>query len=672
MASLPLPPFLKKYWLPLILFGVGLFFQLVVLPSSYPPSHYHVLELGKYASVEEVEEAYERLSQEWLTESGRPTTAEFIEIRYAYELLSEPTWKKNYDIFGLDEQQHIFQAIKEQYQLEEDYTMIKLPLLNTSLLDSTIDAFNILTQDMISDREKPLLVQVYSNGSPKCAQFIDSWKRIDSLLDGVAETGMIEINDVKLAAYHAEKKFGTQPFFRNGLPAFIAYPASCRSSDCYMRYNGQLSVDSIVDWMATFVLGLPRILYFTKDSLIPKFIGTVGYHKVKIICFSKTGERAAPFLRQLALQYLDYANFGFVLYKEEDSQFWWHSLGVESAPAFVFYKNAGIKPIVHHGISSRTELIKLIEADKHQELPQLKSDTSLQLGCDPKGNSLAGFETLIWYCVIVVGRPSIELTKMREVIRKTRDELSTDQMEKKIDSAASVAFKENRLSFAWLDGEVQKKLCVFYLNSDASSEGTCGPRVYGDPDWPRVFIIRFQKKTKDELAVEEKNKNNLIQSLRGQNGNYASQLVAVYNGSADADADSSTEIIQWISKIIKDGDTREIPFFTQNAPDLVPEETKRTHSSGTHSVANSLKLRVKTVISHMRDYTNDPRIGPTFLLFACISFGLIWLKNASPSPATNQQGKTRRRRDDVAASGSITDEIPKDAYNMISSGSDTE
>lgn len=30
----------KRYWLPLVLFALGFFFQLVVLPRSFPPSHY--------------------------------------------------------------------------------------------------------------------------------------------------------------------------------------------------------------------------------------------------------------------------------------------------------------------------------------------------------------------------------------------------------------------------------------------------------------------------------------------------------------------------------------------------------------------------------------------------------------------------------------------------------
>jgi Zn-dependent membrane protease YugP len=46
MVSLAMPPFLKKYWLPILLFATGFFFQLVVLPSSFPPTHYDGFSLS--------------------------------------------------------------------------------------------------------------------------------------------------------------------------------------------------------------------------------------------------------------------------------------------------------------------------------------------------------------------------------------------------------------------------------------------------------------------------------------------------------------------------------------------------------------------------------------------------------------------------------------------------
>lgn len=49
------------------------------------------------------------------------------------------------------------------------------------------------------------------------------------------------------------------------------------------------------------------------------------------------------------------------------------------------------------------------------ELPQLRSVTSMELGCDARGYSRAGVDTTTWYCAILAGRPGTELDKMREV-----------------------------------------------------------------------------------------------------------------------------------------------------------------------------------------------------------------------------------------------------------------
>uniref|UniRef100_A0A453B0H1 J domain-containing protein n=2 Tax=Aegilops tauschii subsp. strangulata TaxID=200361 RepID=A0A453B0H1_AEGTS len=635
-----IPEELRRYWLPILLAAAGFLFQLLVLPKSFPPSHYDALGIPTFAPVEKVVEAYELLSREWLAETNDRSTVDIIKIRYAYELLTNPVWKRDYDLFGLDHHTDIFERVKEQYQ-KEHFLKIDLPLLKDSLIHSTGHAFNVITRDSLMSaiaEDYPLLIQVYSKGSPRCAQFFEYWKQIDTRLDGVANTAMVELGDVQLAGYFAEKRFSQQPFFRNGIPALVAYPANCRSPSCYMRYPGELTVDSVVNWVASSIVGLPRILYYSKETLGPQFIGKSSHHKVKAIFFSSTGERAAPFLRQAAQEYSSYASFAFVLWKEEESQIWWNSLGVESAPALVFLKGPGAKPVVYHGTFSKSEFTEIMEEHKHQELQQLRSDTSLDLGCDARGHSRAGKEIMIWYCVIAAGRPGVELSKKRQILRKAQDQLlsaagesATGNLENLVEVAsAATALKNDRLTFVWLDGELQKKICAFYLATDY--HGACGPRGFEDDnDKPEVFIVRFQRNATYEALKADK-KNNLIETLQGQDTPDASQLVARYNG-----PDGILEINKWVSQIIKDGDTREIPYFTSKVPDLVPEETNKEWLSGTkgiRSAGKSLKERVQNSGFSFRDYLTDPRIGPALLMLACISWGTIWFKNIQSAQKT--------------------------------------
>jgi hypothetical protein len=89
-------------------------------------------------------------------------------------------------------------------------------------------------------------------------------------------------------------------------------------------------------------------------------IQKTGPHKVKVIVFSNTGERAAPYIRQAAKQYWDYAVFAMVLWQEQNSTFWETRVGVKSAPAVVFVKDPGLEPVIYHGMNSLPSLPLLI------------------------------------------------------------------------------------------------------------------------------------------------------------------------------------------------------------------------------------------------------------------------------------------------------------------------
>ncbi|PQP93131.1 uncharacterized protein Pyn_31186 [Prunus yedoensis var. nudiflora] len=113
----------RAYSLPLILFAAAMFFQLFVIPKSFPPSNYDILGVRMYSSIEEVREAYDNITSaccDMSLFSGTQASElliplDFIKIQYAYELLTNPLWKRNYDIFGIDEQMDVIEKVKEQY-----------------------------------------------------------------------------------------------------------------------------------------------------------------------------------------------------------------------------------------------------------------------------------------------------------------------------------------------------------------------------------------------------------------------------------------------------------------------------------------------------------------------------------------------------------------------------
>ncbi|KAM4107005.1 hypothetical protein ACB094_04G109500 [Castanea mollissima] len=682
---------IKAYSVPLALFVAAMFYQLFVIPKSFPVSHYDVLGIKRYSSIADAKEAYEKISSKWNSGNEVPSTDDFIKIQYAYEFLTNPSWKSNYDIFGIDEHIHVIDRVKGKYA-GESFSKIKLPLLEATVSVPEDVSLNVITHkdfESILKDTRPSLIQVFSFGSKRCAQFLAVWKRIVFLLDGVANTGSVELGDLQLAAYFAEKKPTGQPFFRNGLPSLVAFPPDCKTADCVIRFDGELSVDAVTDWFSTTILGLPRILYYSRDTLVPKFLSKSSPHKVRVIFFSKTGERAAPFVRQAAQSYWAYASFAFVLWQEEDSSFWWNGLGVESAPAIVFLKDPGLKPVVYHGSVNSSRFSTIMEQNKQQELPQLRSVTSMELGCDAHGFSRAGVDTTTWYCAVLAGRLGPEFDKMRETMRRVQELLSNDGDLKEADkvesfSPAAAALNSRRLTFAWLDGEAQKKYCYFCLHSGNSSESiydTCGPRR-DMADVPRIFIVRYKRNfTEENLKVETKPKG-IWDTMKGDDVAPASQLVARYNGS-----DETLQIIEWISKIIKDGDSRDLPSFRTKTPELVPEDADPIWVRGAQKVLSkiTIKQRIHGIITGIYDRLGDPRNGPYLLLGALMSFGAIWLRRSRPTPPsqsnqpsqpTNDESRPKRRGRARAASNkdkspSVTDVDPKDAFQMPFSDSDS-
>ncbi|OMO52874.1 Thioredoxin-like protein [Corchorus olitorius] len=595
-----------------------------------------------YSSMEAVKEAYENLEFKWNSGLEVPTTNEFIKIRYAYELLTNPIWKRNYDVFGIDEQPHIVEKVSQQHEGGK-YSDVELPLLHADAYDTGDNVFNVITsndfQSMFED-SKPWLLQVYSSGSNRSAQFLNSWRRIADLLNGVANIGMVELGEIQIAAYLAERKPTGQFFFRNGLPSVVAFPSGCQTSDCLIRFEGELSVDAVTDWFASAVLNLPRIFYYSKESL-----GSVQLPKcVKL-------QRTIGTMPLLPVSY-----------------------GVKRNSRF-----GGIRSI------SDSWFIDVLEQNKQQELPQLRSLTSEELGCNARGYSRAGRDTLTWYCAILAGRLGPELDSMRETMRRVQETLSKSSElnaagEGEHSITSTIALKNKRLTFTWLDGEAQKNYCFFYLHSENSYE-TCGPRSV-PTDVPRLFIVRYERNASEDTAKVEK-KAKTIWDLNQHEVDPAAQLSVTYNGSAEI-----TEIIQWISTIIKDGDSRKLPFYRVKTPELVPEDAEPFWSRGPQGIlskSTGAKQKIQSIMIRTYDYLGDPRIGPALLLGSLMSFGSIWLmrskqnrpvQSSQPNQADNndkprQRERPRRRNaSNKDIPPSVTDSEPRDSYQMPLSDSD--
>uniref|UniRef100_A0A3Q7FU21 Uncharacterized protein n=1 Tax=Solanum lycopersicum TaxID=4081 RepID=A0A3Q7FU21_SOLLC len=327
--------------------------------------------------------------------------------------------------------------------------------------------------------------------------------------------------------------------------------------------------------------------------------------------------------------------------------------------------------------------------------------------------------------------PHKTMRRIQETLSSDGDLTAVDQDQPS--APALLALKQKRLTFAWLDGEAQKansfsvlqSYCFFYINSENSHE-TCGP-MRDITDTAQLFIVRYDRNDTEDVGKQPTSK---FSELYNVETDPAAQLVARYSGSnkieqitastvdnikvvpsTDSYARSlikimKKHIIQWISEIIKDGDSKNLPSFKTRTPELVPEDADSSWSSwsqGTVSPSRGLIYWVKSFLNKVHDFSGDPRVGPFLLLAALISFGSVWFKRSqvaqssgldhssqksnepersnqqtrepdqSNQPkakdATMRKRRTRPRNDLVPPS--MTDVDPKNAYQVEFSDSDT-
>lgn len=550
-------------------------------PSS--PEHlYQILGLSRTADANDIDTAYNRLHNPLVismrTEPTYSTKEKLIDIQHAYDTLSDARRRRNYDTFHLDELHAGVLIAKKKMISEGDLGWHPLDWQLEPVLDVQSETISLTSQNFVELVLKSVdvwVIQLYSEMSIDSHDLVTTWDRVAEQLDGVAKVGRVEIGELPLSVHLAEKPlFSNHPRFMSGLPEIVVFTPECRQVDCVSRYRGLKTVEALVDWVTTSVLKLPRILYYNPETLMTDIIQGAGPHKVKVLVFSNTGERALPFVRQAAKKYGEYTKFAMVLWQEQSAAFWESRVGVTSSPALVFVKDPGLQPVIYQGALNSSHLEKLMEEHKTFVLPQLRSVSANALGCDARGNSTAGNGTTVWYCVVVAGRTGRELNEMRGVMRGVLESLKASGTDVPQHMVASEALRSKRLSFSWLDGEKQKNFCYFYLHSPTMFEA-CGPSRNGAvEDVPKIFLVRYQRKAltseEQERLEQEKAlraKNMWASLLTDDNENVASQLVSKYNGSAKIG-----DIVEWVSQMVYEGDKHELPSFRGKMPELIPEE----------------------------------------------------------------------------------------------------
>lgn len=148
---------------------------------------YEVLGLKKNATDKQIKDAFKKMSKKVHPDKGGSDEA-FIEVKKAYEILSDPIKRKMYDTHGFVEEKKVEQSIyNEVHQMFFTIISTNPMAYNTDMVSTMINAIN----DNISQAAKNIIdldkqitnIEKY-RGKIKLKEGVESENIFDNLIDG--------------------------------------------------------------------------------------------------------------------------------------------------------------------------------------------------------------------------------------------------------------------------------------------------------------------------------------------------------------------------------------------------------------------------------------------------------------------------------------------------------
>eukprot|EP00240_Pyramimonas_obovata_P004210 CAMPEP_0118940246 /NCGR_PEP_ID=MMETSP1169-20130426/30931_1 /TAXON_ID=36882 /ORGANISM="Pyramimonas obovata, Strain CCMP722" /LENGTH=373 /DNA_ID=CAMNT_0006884685 /DNA_START=153 /DNA_END=1270 /DNA_ORIENTATION=+ len=344
---------------------------------------YKVLGVSRSATETEIKKAHKKLAIKYHPDKNPSKDAQdkFVEIVHAYEVLSDPEKRRNYDQTGFSDPKEAasrgyggghhnhFRFQKGQHfswDSEGDFFNRgpyggyhqQPPPDPIPSATATLTGRNFEQQVLKSNIA--WIIEVYHDGSEECKRAASSWEQAAKSLEDMARFGRVNYQrertlSAKLApknAVLAALGGALQAVSPYDLPVVVGIRADCSSISCVKRLRDPLRTDNVLRFASEKVLKLDGVPQHTKATLKPDFLDIAPSHKVKMIAFTPRHGEATPLLRYFATEFRRHIEFARVLYKPSEGMHWQRTLGVTSAPAVVLVRE-GVPDHVVHGTLSR-------------------------------------------------------------------------------------------------------------------------------------------------------------------------------------------------------------------------------------------------------------------------------------------------------------------------------
>lgn len=282
-----------------------------MIPALVDP--YKTLGVPKTASLPEIKRAYKQLVREWHPDKNKDPAAseKFIEVTKAYELLSDPERKVNFDRYGQTEDTPNFRRQPDYGQFnrfdfdpfESMFTQgnfkFKFNFNQGSVFHKATITLKAYENRVIPDSNfRPYLVLFYGDLCFPCLHVEPVWQRIVQELEPLG---------VGFATIHAQHEHSlAQKIGVSSLPYLVAV---MDSRAIHYRHE-QLSLVNVVDFCRRL---FPRdtVTILTDEPSLDEFLSGWSDNRVRAVVFSPSASVRLRYLLA-GYQYRARVNFGYV------------------------------------------------------------------------------------------------------------------------------------------------------------------------------------------------------------------------------------------------------------------------------------------------------------------------------------------------------------------------
>jgi len=385
-------------------------------------------------------------------------TSRCSQAQEAYEILSNPEKRQEYDEWGHDDERRAQQRQQQQHHHPFDaffgrqhHEEEEAPPIWSEVLSITDHNFNHYIEG-----GGIWLFEFYSDSCEPCQHFAPTWDRLATNLEGMIRMGRVDAE----GGFHGPRRtISIRSQFQRlvrGYPGVVAYDGKG-----FHSYHGSLDYEGLLQFAADripdHITPLPSSHHHINAFLQARNDGDTP----RILLFS-AHSRPPILFRHVAFELNQFIEFGFVQWTANGD--FEHQFNIDKAPALVIQKEKASRPLIIHDVpKDRKTLLRLLMGHRFDWVQKITAENFGQVCGQQRGN---GGGTAGAWCVILLHNGATASTDhpgMASLQKIAKDVNLNDPL------PAPTAF-------AWLDTDAQSAFLEGVMGRREASQRRCQVR----------------------------------------------------------------------------------------------------------------------------------------------------------------------------------------------------